>query len=183
MRTVMAVRRSEFQALVRPVPFLALPREEIARLHAAIDVSAVDQATLRTTTEWLPLQSFIVIHYNYSWLTFRGPDDVRTLLLPVERASDAPAPLFLGDELVEAACGQVERALGIQGGCDVRLAGLLQCTEIAPEVSAVGLVHVGRLAARGTFHGVDRCGNFELSQGRPEFDTLSQVVIGHLSAL
>jgi hypothetical protein len=40
MPAVMAVRSSEFTALMRKVPFLALPREEIDRLHAALEVLA-----------------------------------------------------------------------------------------------------------------------------------------------
>lgn len=183
MSTMLAVRRIEFQSLVRQVPFLALPREEIARLHAAIEVLVVNEVTLRDRAEWLALRSYIVTHHNYSWLTFPGPDGLRTLLLSVELATDPPAPLFLGDELVESACSQVERTLGLQGGCEVRLAGLLQCAGSAPDVTTIGLVHVGRLAARGTFDGADCYGNFDLRQARGQFDHLSQVVIDHLPAL
>lgn len=183
MSTMLAVRRVEFLSLVRPAPFLALPREEIARLHAAIEVLVVNEATLRDTAEWLVLRSYIVTHHNYSWLTFPGPDGLRTLLLSVDVATDTPAPLFLGDELVESACGQVERTLGLKGGCEVRLAGLLQCAGSAPDVTTVGLVHVGRLAARATFDGADCYGNFDLRQARGQFDHLSQVVIDHLPAL
>lgn len=181
--TVLAVRRAEFQSLVRHVPFLALPREEIDRLHAAIEVLAVDEHALRGTTEWLALHSYVAVHHNYSWLTFRHQDAQRALLLSADLAAEAPVPLFLDDELVASAQRQVEKALGLNRGCEVRLAGILQTTDGEPPITSIGLVNVARLAARGTFEGADNYGNFELRRARSQFDRRSQVIIDHLDAL
>lgn len=183
MPPLMAVRRGEFQALVRRVPFLALPREEIDRLHAAIEVLAVEETTLRPSTEFLPLESDIAIHHNYSWLTFRGLDGRRTLLHSSALAGEEPVPPFLGEELVVLARSQVETRLGLNGGCEVRLAGILQDLDGEQPVSRVGLLSIARLAHRTVPTSAECCGNLELRHARSQFDSRSQVVIDHLEAL
>jgi hypothetical protein len=183
MPAVMAVRSTEFQTLVRGVPFLALPREEIDRLHAAIEVLAVDDETLRHGAEFFALHSYIAVHHNYSWLTFRRRDNQRTLLLSTALSADGPAPLFLGNELVVSARREVEERLGLNGGCEVRLAGILQETEGRQSPPRVGLLSIARLAGRPTRYGDECCGNLELRYARSQFDPRSQVVIDHLEAL
>jgi hypothetical protein len=183
MPMMVAVRSIEFQALVRRVPFVALPREEIDRLHAAIEVLAVDEATLRHTAEFVALHSYIAIHHNYSWLTFRRHDDQRTLLLSTILAPEGPVPLFLGEELVVSARRHVEERLGLDGGCEVRLAGILQEIEGRQPLPRVGLLSIARLAGRTATCGAECCGNLELRHARSQFDPCSQVVIDHLEAL
>jgi hypothetical protein len=182
MPTVAAVRSVDFQGLVRRVPFLALPREEIDRLHGAIEVLAVDDETLRHTGELSILHSDIAIHHNYSWLTFPGPGNQRTLLLSTALAAEGPVPLFLGEELAVWARRRVEQRLNLTGGCEVRLAGILQDVDGWRPVPRVGLLSVARLTARTATFGAECCGNFELRQARSRFDPRSQVVIDHLEA-
>ena len=179
----MAVRSVEFQALVRRVPFLALPREEIDRLHAAIEVLAVDDATLPHKAELSTLHSDIAIHHNYSWLTFRGPNDRRTLLLSTALAAEGPVPPFLGEELVVSVRRQVEERLGLNGGCEARLAGILQEIDGRQPIPRIGLLSIARLADRTATYGAECCGNLELRHARSQFDPRSQVVIDHLEAL
>lgn len=180
---LLAVRRHEFQALVRPVPFVALPREEIERLHAAIEVLAVDRSRVDHADDLAALHSYIAIHHNYSWLTFRRPDERRTLLLSTALTAEGPAPLFLGDEVVGAAQRQVEERLGFSEGCAVRLAGILQDVEDDGPRPAVGLLSIARLTSRITTPGAECCGHMELRMTRHQFDAPSQVVIDHLAAL
>jgi hypothetical protein len=182
MPTVAAIRSVDFQALVRRVPFLALPREEIDRLHAAIEVLAVDDETLRHTAELSILHSDIAIHHNYSWLTFPGPGNQRTLLLSTALAAEGPVTLFLGEELEVWARRRVEERLSLTGGCEVRLAGILQEVDDPPTVPRVGLLSIARLTARTAMSGAECCGNFELRHARRRFDRRSQVVIDHLEA-
>ncbi len=180
---ILAVRRHEFRAVVRPVPFVALPREEIERLHAAIEVVAVDRSTTDATGDFAALHSHIAIHHNYSWLTFRRQDDRRTLLLSTALTAEGPMPLFLGDEIVGAAQRQVDEHLGSSDGCAVRLAGILQDVAGDGPPPAVGLLMIARLTSRITMPGAECCGHMELRMTRHRFDARSQVVIDHLEAL
>ena len=180
---IMAVRSTEFQALVRGVPFVALPREEIDRLHGAIEVLAVGQDALGRDSELLPLHSYIAIHHNYSWLTFRRRDDRRTLLLSAVLSTDGPAALFLGEEVVVSVRREVEHRLALNAACEVRLAGILQETGDPQSPPRVGLLSIARLASRPPGYEGERCGNVELRQARSQFDSFSQVVIDHLEAL
>lgn len=179
---ILAVRRHEFRALVRPVPFVALPREEIERLHGAIEVLAVDLATVDRADDVSALHSHIAIHHNYSWLTFRCPDGRRTLLRSTALTTEGPAPLFLGDEVVGVAQRQAEAHLGFSDGCAVRVAGILQDFEDGRPPS-VGVLSIARLTGRITMPAAECCGHMELRMTRHEFDARSQVVIDHLAAL
>lgn len=182
----MAVRRSEFQTLVRGVPFVALPREEIDRLYATIEVLPVNEEMLQDDSELIALHSDVAIHHNYSWLTFRR-DRERTLLLSAALPADGPAPLFLGEPFVAAARRQVEERPGLDVGCDVRIAGILQDTPNTTSLRRIGLLSIARLTEKPRGHGAEWraewCGNAELRQTRSEFDASSQVVIDHLAAL
>lgn len=179
----MAVRKSEFRPLVRQVPFVALPREEIERLYAALEVLAVDEATLRHESEFLPLHSHVAVHHNYWWLTFRH-DHERTLLLSTVLSPDGSAPLFLGEQFVALARRQVGERLGIGCSFEVRLAGILQEPAGGPSSPPqVGLLSIARLTERPRKHGAECCGNGELRLARSGFDPSSQVVIDHLAAL
>ena len=179
----MAVRRIEFQTYVRGVPFLALPREEIDRLYAAIEVLTVDEQTLRHDAELLALHSYIAVHHNYSWLTFRRGDGRRTLLLSAALSTEGPAPLFLGEEFVASARGEMEHRLALNASCEVRLAGILQESGMPESPSRVGLLSIARLASRPSGNEAERCGNVELRHSRSQFEPSSQVVIDHLDAL
>jgi hypothetical protein len=183
LTAILAVRSTEFQALVRGVPFVALPREEIDRLHGAIEVLAVDHDTLGREADLLALDSYIAIHHNYSWLTFPRRDGRRTLLLSAVLSTDGPAPLFLGEEFVVSAGREVERRLALNAACEVRLAGILQETGGTRPSPRVGLLSIARLSGRLPGYEGERCGNVELRQARSQFDSCSQVVIDHLEAL
>jgi hypothetical protein len=182
LAAIVAVRRTEFQRLVRAVPFLALPREEIDRLYAALEVLAVNEETLRHDAELVALHSCIAIHHNYSWLTFRR-DTRRTLLLSAALVAEGPPPLFLDQQFVASARRQVEERVPFTRGCDVRIAGILQDTADTLSVPRVGLLSIARLPDRTAAHAVERYGNVELHHARSEFDASSQVVIDHLAAL
>jgi hypothetical protein len=140
-------------------------------LYGAIEVLAVDGTALRHTSEFLALHSYIAIHHNYSWLTFRRCDDVRTLLLSAPLVADEPVPLFLGEELAVPARRQVEERLGPTGSCEVRLDGILQGFEAGPTPPHVGLLSIARLPGRTPIPGAEICGNFELLHARSRFDS------------
>jgi hypothetical protein len=174
MTLVMAVRRDEFHAVVRRVPFLALPREEIDRLHAGIEVVAIDDETMRRSSEFFALQSDIAVHHNYSWLTFRRPNNERTLLISTPLAANGPPPLFLGEELIVSVQRQIEERLALNGGYDVRLAGILQEVEGQESPPRVGLLSIARLAGRLSRDGAEYFGNMELRTARSQFDASTE---------
>lgn len=183
MAEVLAVSSAAFQALVRAAPFVALPREEIDRLYAAIEVLVVDDDMLRQNTTLLVMHGCIAVHHNYTWLTFPHADGQRTLLHSAALPVDGPAPLFLGDDPVRWARREIEERLHIDGGCEVRLAGLLQDADGSRVPPRVGLLLIARLASRLTGMEAECRGNLELRAGRSQFDPPSQVVIDHLAAL
>jgi hypothetical protein len=157
-------------------PFVALPREEIERLHAAIEVR---DASREPAEGDLRLVACAAVHFNYSWLTYQRAG-ARSLGIEVEIGRDGRAPLFLDDEIQ----GDVERALtargAAQGKIDVRLGGLL----IAQD--RLGLLYLARLrqpdVAQTGLEGLRFSGNGDLRQERAQFDAWSQVLIDNLVA-
>lgn len=162
-------------------PFVALPREEIERLHAAIEVYEADR---KPAEGELRLVAYAAVHFNYSWLTYQRAG-ARALGMEIELGRGGRVPLFLDDE-VQA---DVERALtawvaprvAAAGKIDLRLGGLL----IAPD--RLGLLYLARLRQPGVagsgLEGLRFCGNGDLRQERARFDAWSQVLIDNLGAL
>lgn len=176
---VLAVRAEEYLQQVGAPPFIGLPKEEIERLHASVEVLVLDRATATLDATYLPIRTYSAIHYNYSWLTFvRGPKSLG--IGDVVRA-EAEAPAFLDRALEAIARREVERAVELQAPCEWRLAGLIRDGQL-------GLVYVGRLrqravAARNPAR--DRlqfCGNGELLFDRASFEPWSQLLIDNLQA-
>ncbi|HTU60719.1 MAG TPA: hypothetical protein VMF89_19840, partial [Polyangiales bacterium] len=101
---MLAVRTAEYVKQVTPLPFIGLPREEIDRLHGAIEVVASHGAE----PELLPLTAYAAIHYNYAWLT--GLDGPGTLGKRVPLPAAGEPPLFLDDTLLAQARRELESA-------------------------------------------------------------------------
>jgi hypothetical protein len=166
--------------------FRALPREEIARLYASVEVLALDGAPRGYTR----LVTYTAIHHNHRWLIWGGPSapatSKRSLVLPGDLSPAHRDTLFLDEPMTDAARRVVLGAIAGHDDLELRLAGLLR-----PEGSddLLGLVHVAALRRPGavTRHpamdGASFVGVTELGQLRDELDDVSGVLVDHLVAL
>jgi hypothetical protein len=170
---VLAVRTEDYVQQVSPLPFVGLPREEIERLHGAIDVLALD----RPDTTCLQLSAYAVIHYNYAWLT--GLDGPGTLGKRVSLHASGELPLFLGDALHSLARAEIEVAGLPRAPSDWRCAGLIH------HEHQLALVYVVRLRQRWAEHdaALRVVSNGELQTERRSFDSFGQLLIKNLPAL
>jgi hypothetical protein len=172
---ILAVRTEEYVQQVTPLPFMGLPREEIDRLHGAIEVLALDRAD----ADALPLTAYAVMHYNYAWLT--GLDGQGTLGKRVQLTAAGAPPLFLDDALLERARQELEASGLPDAPCDWRCAGLIH------NEAQLALVFVVRLRQRW----IERPdapslrikGNGELQFGQARYDAFGQLLIDNLPAL
>jgi hypothetical protein len=165
---VLVVRASDYLREVGAAPFIGLPREEIERLHGAVEVLSVSRDQTAADAGFMPLVAFVVTHHNYTWLT--QPGAPRSLGVRAQLATSSEPPLFLDPELKALAVDQVDQ------GC--RLAGLVRGEEL-------GLVYVVRRRERWP-EAADRSrllGNGDLRSERAAFDPWSQLLIDNLSAL
>ena len=174
-KAILAVRTEEYVQQVTPLPFIGLPREEIDRLHGAIEVLVLDRADAGA----LPLSAYAVMHYNYAWLT--GLDGPGTLGKRVQLRAAGQAPLFLDDALLTLARNELESAGLPDAPCDWRCAGVIH------HEAQLALVFVVRLRQRWVEH-VDAPslrvqGNGELQFGRARYDAFGQLLIDNLPAL
>lgn len=154
----LAVRHDDLAAKVGTRTFIALPREEVERWYASIEV--VDES------DHVPLVTFTVVHHNYRWLTFG--DSLGILDVPAMREP----PLLFDEQLEAVARRSVERTLpGAQ--FEVRPAGLMAGADLA-------LLYVAKLTRAP--HGRETTGNGDLLQ-RTDLDPRSRLVVANLSAL
>ncbi|MFH1811134.1 MAG: hypothetical protein ABIJ09_20505 [Pseudomonadota bacterium] len=194
---ILAVRTDELNRQIPPQPFRALPREEIDRLHASVEVHAVPSQQVQEDSAWIVLASFTLLHFNYSWFTCAREPGAVDVLQQGERslglagfleAADDP-PLFLDAAMSGATRAVVEARVVIPPRMELRLAGLLRSPAGHPAPGRLALVHVVRLrqpgieACTGALRGILFAGNTELQQSRTQFDPWSQVLIDHLQAL
>lgn len=174
-QAVLAVRAQDYVQHVTPRPFIGLPREELERLHGAIEVVVHDG----TDARFLPLSAYAVIHYNYVWLT--GLDGPGSLGKRVPLHANAEPPLFLDDALHAHAREELEDAGLPSAPSDWRCAGLIH------HASQLALVYIVRLRQRWTEDPATPhlrvVSNGELQTERASYDALAQHLIDNLPAL
>lgn len=177
----LAVRASEYQEQIGHQRYVGLPREEIERLYASVELHALAPDELnRESSSYLALMTFTAVHYNYTWLTYEGAE--RSLGVSAPVASDSEIPLFLDDSLELSSRRALEDTKVVSAPVDWRLAGLIHDGKL-------GLIYIARLrqhwsadqnrsAARVTC-----CNNGELHTERHRFDRWSQLLIANLASL
>lgn len=176
---VFAVRADEYVQQVGDRAFIGLPREEIERLHATIDVLTIDRELHANDTTYLPLAVFTAIHYNYSWLVRDLDPPSLGIGAPIE--ADGEPPPFLDPVFERCARRAVQRVVTLSDSCQWRLAGLIRA-------EALALVYVARLPQRtlepreGAASHLRFCRNGELITERDTFDAWSQLLIDNLHA-
>jgi predicted NUDIX family phosphoesterase len=195
---VLAVHTAELRKILGSRPFIALPQEEIDRLHASIEVFTIDHNQTEKDSSITQLVAFTAIHYNYSWLTcsYPGFNHKRGLAKACSvgftghiRPDDGNG-LFLDDSLKAAASRILADNFGIMVGYTVRLAGLLFDDSTGFGRIHLGLVYVVKLRQAG-IDGDNRKGDFEISfcgmgelqQNCDRFENWSRILIGNLNAL
>lgn len=173
----LAVRADDYVQHVSPLPFIGLPREEIDRLHGAVELFAVEGAEAGL----LPLAAYAAIHYNYSWFTgLDGPGSLGKLV-PLYAAGEPP--LFLDDALLALGRHELEAAGLPRAPCDWRCAGLIH------HQGRLALVFIVRLRQRwvdnteGSAAILRVVNNGELLFERASYDAFGQLLIQNLPAL
>lgn len=63
---VWSVSAKAYQTDVGSQTFIGLAEEEAERLRGAVEVVSVPLAEATANDEWLPMQTYISVHYNYS---------------------------------------------------------------------------------------------------------------------
>ncbi len=181
---ILAVRTSEYLEQVGHQRYVGLPREEIERLYACVELHSLSWEDLnRAGASYLRLMTFTAVHYNYTWLTYERTE--RSLGVSASVSSgdrDGDIPLFLDESLELAARSALEQSRVISAPVDWRLAGLIQD-------GALGLVYIARLrqhwSANQNRSGerVTCCNNGEVQTDRHRFDAWSQLLIDNLPSL
>jgi hypothetical protein len=177
---ILAVSVADYLEQVGPNRYVGLPREEIERLYGSVQVHARSPEELRRDKGYLPLVTFTVIHYNYTWLAFERAQ--RSLGLTATVCSHGTTPPFLDDAFARTARRSLEEAGIVSGAVDWRLAGLIR-------ESQLGLVYIARLRQHWSPHEnrsglrVVRCNNGELQTEQRRFDAWSQLLIANLSSV
>lgn len=176
---VCAVRADEYMQRLGTRPFIGLPREEIERLHATLDVLTIDRDAAANDAAYLTLSVYTAIHYNYSWLVHQLERPSLGIREPIDAGGEPPP--FLDQAFERFARRAVQDVVTVSDACQWRLAGLVHDQELA-------LVYVVRLPQRtiqlreGGGVSLRFCGNGELITERSAFDPRSQLLIDNLHA-
>jgi hypothetical protein len=148
-------------------PFVALPREEIERHYACVELEVPGPGLAE-------IEIVAAFHHNHAWLTHRGPSLV--LRHPLAWPERDP-PLFLDEAIDRVAEQLVAPTIAPDLLTSWRLVGIIQD-------DGVGLVYVGRLKERlppSSAHGVSGPG--DLAHDRARYGPWSQILIEHIDAL
>jgi hypothetical protein len=199
MRRGLTVSRRDLERVVGTRPFVALPAEETARLHGAIETQVVGvpsrdasrDPSLDKAPDRVWLGAIGLLHRNYVWQTFAR--DLTAARASIDLGLRAPcrpehAEIFLDDGASDAAHALLT-PLGAREAYDLRLAGLLMGAALEPSEPWMYLVHVARLRRDLAHPGAialplgERLGSVELVQRRDTLDPLSRVLVDHLAAL
>lgn len=194
---VLVVRTDELKQRLPVQRFKALPAEEIERLHASVEVLALDRDLAERDPGFKQLVACSAVHHNYTWLTHahdgRGvlpaKSGGRSLLINQHLRADGQVPLFLDEQLAAGAACAVAAAVVIPDRFHLRLAGLIDDDRDEYSRSHLGLVYVVHLTRPGVarredgIDGIACCGMGELQQLRDQFEPWSQILIDHLDAL
>jgi predicted NUDIX family phosphoesterase len=192
---VLTVHTADLNALFGSRPFIALPQEEIDRLHASIEVSVTEHELAEQDPSITQLMAFVAIHHNYSWLTCCSSDSpeqeahARSVGFAGHLHPEGNNGLFLDESLNASAREVIDKCLAVPMGYDIRLAGLLCDGSTRFGRMHCGLVYVARLRQPGVEDlrkgesQIRFCGTEELRQERNRFEAWSRMVIDHLIAL
>ncbi|MBN1604741.1 MAG: hypothetical protein JW915_24240 [Chitinispirillaceae bacterium] len=174
-------------------PFVALPQEEIDRLYASLEIDSLDMSEADADKKKLPLSIFTVIHFNYSWFTFKSTNNneghLRSLgLIDLIKPGNFNG-LFLDETLSYEARRIIGENITMKADYTIRLSGLLYRESTPPVRAQVAILYVVRLhqanavIAGQNMHDVIYYSSGELQQDRDQFDSWSRIIIGHLTAL
>ena len=186
----LVVRVRELEAVIGDRPFLALPKEEVARLYGTVQLhegSASDAAD----PGLLSVGTVTVVHRNYVWQTFTAdeaglPGRSLGLASPCLRAK-SPA-VFLDDDLSADSRRTIAPRLET-ASYELRLAGLLVEAVVVPGTRWLRLVYVAKLhrSFRDCWRAAPgdgpQMGSGELRGRHMEFEPTARVLIDNLSSL
>jgi predicted NUDIX family phosphoesterase len=193
---VQTVKIIDLVRLIGHRPFVALPREEIDRLYAGVEVITVAHDQAEADPSAAQLVAFAVVHHNYTWLTLpsNGLDlaasttALRSVGVAGHIRPEGNNGLFLDDSL-KAEAHRVVKIAGI--GAEeytLRLAGLLFDDSTDVGRRHLCLVYIARLRQAFTNSGADGIkdislfGTGVLQEIRDRFDSWSRILIDHLVA-
>ena len=178
---ILAVRTAEYLQQVGTQRYAGLPREEIERLYASVELHALTSDELtRESSSYLPVVTYTAVHYNYTWLTYERAE--RSLGVSGPVYSEGEPPLFLDESLELAARRELENARVVAAPVDWRLAGLIHDGQL-------GLVYIARLRSHWSPEQnrsagrVTCCNSGELKTERHRFEPWSQLLIDNLPSL
>jgi predicted NUDIX family phosphoesterase len=190
---VSVINISDYKKVIGLRPFVALPQEEIDRLFASIEIEEMDYNQATADTEKMILSLFIVVHFNYSWLTYEYACSSK-LNVKSMGFSDFALPqnhsgLFLDESLSIEADRILKDNLLIKSGYTLRLAGLIYDISIPHGKPYLGIVYVSRLHQNNSVCikknelQMDYFTTGELCQFKDRFESRSKIVIEHVVAL
>ena len=178
---ILAVRADEYLEHVGSKRFVALPREEIERLHGSVELHVLGRDALNQSSGYLPLVTYTAAHYNYTWLTYQRAQ--RSLGVSGYVLAGSEPPLFLDESLQSSAHREMERAEALSAPAEWRLAGLIN------DDQRLGLVYIAKLRQHWSpEHNrsavrVQCCNSGELLMQRRQFEPWSQLLIDNLPSL
>ncbi len=191
---VLTIQNETLRSVIGARPFVALPQEEIDRLHGSIEVDVTKQSEAIANPSLLQLVAITVMHYNYSWFSSSGllsgmmsEDNAASLGLMNYIQPDGYNDIFLDESLKAAAASIVNNSVETEAGYNIRLAGMLY--DNSPQFEKYfGLVFIARLrqpgvTPKGQDAGIHFYGSGELQQNRDWFNSWSRILIDHLVAL
>lgn len=175
MSATLAVHPDELVEVIADDDFMALPKEEIARHFATIEV-------VPRADGLVELEAYVVAHHNYSWLTYAAGSGRRCLGISAPLTADLADDLFLDESWCAVAARAVDQSLALPTKPEVRLAGLINGDPL-------GVVFVARLGQRearsrdGTLPDLVFRGIGDLLHDRAHLDARSRLLVDHLEAL
>lgn len=182
------VRASELYDRVGRRPFVALPREEIERFHAAVDLHGLRADALSADPDLLQVGTLTAIHRNHQWRAV--PAAAGGLSLATYGSCDPidHSGVFLAEDLGLAARRSLDPVLPAEA-YELRLAALLVHALIEPEVRWLRLVYVARLrrpfrdSCRAGVEEGAQLGHGDLLERRGELDPASRALLDNLASL
>ena len=190
---ILVINADDFISITRARPFVALPQEEIDRLHASTELFTLPEDQAKHDPSVMQLTVLPIVHFNYSWVTLTpettSAEKTRSLGIPACIPSEHESILFLDDELTEEAERTIRNRIRFDAGYTLRLAGILYDDSTAQSSSHPALVYVVRLhqaesiALANDGYSLSWCGTGELLLNRQAFDSASKIIIEHITAL
>lgn len=190
---ILVVDAAEFRNITGSRPFIALPQEEIDRLHASTELFTLPPEHTGHNSPVLQLMVLPIIHFNYSWATLQpiNSSDGNNLSLGISDTihSEHESILFLDEDINKEAEMIVRNRIHFNSGFTFRLAGILYDESTDFGRSHPAFVYVVRLHQPKSIMVTDDrftlswCGTGELQQRKDQYDIQSQIIIDHITAL